>query len=243
MPAAMGGQAVGRELDVREQLVRALIGVRPSIIGRLDPLADLAEVDSIRHAIVPGGRQPCRARQQRRICIDALGELAAHLDAPRALAQRLRQMPAFVEVGREDHCLMPLQCLADGLRVDLLVALHVSAHPGAEAQNARHVQRFHRNPVGIGERRLDLLVEQRHHPVDDFDQVEQHMFALVGDGEALARVLLGLPDARHFQAHPRPDGLELRSASARRSAGRGGPARCAAACAGWSVAWTRSGAA
>src|SRR5580692_9465645 len=35
------------------------------------------------------------------------------------------------------------------------------------------------------------------------------MLALVGDGESFTRVLLGLPDARHFQAHARPDGFEL----------------------------------
>ena len=90
-----------------------------------------------------------------------------------------------------------------------LVALHVPADPGAEAQNARYIQRFHRYRVRTGERRLDLLVKQRDDPVEDLDQIEQDVLALVGHRQALARMLLGLPDARDLQAHSRPDGLEL----------------------------------
>ena len=57
---------------------------------------------------------------------------------------------------------------------------------------------------------LDFLVEQRHHPVQDLDQVEQHMLALVGHREAFARMLLGLPDARDLEPHARPQRIELR---------------------------------
>ena len=64
MPAAIGQQAVGRQLNVGEQLLRALIGIGPAIVSRLEPLADLTEENAIRLPIVPRRRQFLGARQQ-----------------------------------------------------------------------------------------------------------------------------------------------------------------------------------
>ena len=138
MPSAVVDQAVGRELDVGEQLSRVLVGVGPALVGRLEPLADLAEVDAIRHTVVPRGRQPRRAGQQGRVGLDAPRQLTAQLDAARALAERFGKMAALVEVSRHDELLVAMERLADGLRVHLIVAFHISADPGAEPQNARH---------------------------------------------------------------------------------------------------------
>jgi hypothetical protein len=50
------------------------------------------------------------------------------------------------------------------------------------------------------ERLLDLLVEGRHDLVQHLDQVEEHVLALIGDGQPLARMVLGLPRRREFGA-------------------------------------------
>ena len=52
-----------------------------------------------------------------------------------ALRQQLREVLALAEVGVDDDLLLARQRLADGLGVHVRVAVHVAAHPGAEAQH------------------------------------------------------------------------------------------------------------
>ena len=59
------------------------------------------------------------------------------------------------------------------------------------------------------QRRLDLFVEQRHDAIQNIDEIEQHVLAFIDHRQALARVLLGLPDAGDLQPHARPEHLEL----------------------------------
>ena len=138
-------QAVGGEPDIGQQFVGILIGVGPAFVGRLEPLADLAEEHAVRHAVVARRRQRLGARQYRAVGIDARGQRGAHADAVRALAQGLGELAAFGEIRRNDQLLMPMQGLANGLAVHVRIAVHVAADPGTEMQDARHVQLFHRH--------------------------------------------------------------------------------------------------
>ena len=92
-------------------------------------------------------------------------------------------------------CCWRAQRLADGLGVHVRVAVHVAADPGAEAQDLRQLERARLHAVHLLERRCDLLVEGRQDPVQDLADEEQHVLALVGDREPLARVLRRLPAA------------------------------------------------
>ena len=204
MPAAILDQAVGRELNVREQLIRIGIAVRTSIVRGLQPLANLAEEDPVRLPIMPGGCQFLRARQQRAVGVDAPRQRRAHCNAIRALAQGLGKRNALIEVGGDDQLLMALQGVADRLAMHIGVAVHVAADPRTEMQNARHVKRLHRHRIGGGECALHLFVEQRHDAIQDLDQVEEHVLPLVGNRERFAWMILGLPDARDLELHPRP---------------------------------------
>ncbi len=209
VPAAVVGQTVGRQLYVGEQLAGILVRVGTALVGRLEPLADLSEEDPVGHAVVARGRKRLRSREQRRVRIDARRQIAVHVDAARALAQRLGELPALVEISRDDELLVTLQGLAYGFAVDIGVPVHIAADPGAEPQDAGHVQRFFRDAERACESGLDFLVEQRHHPIQDLDQVEKDVLALVRHREAFAWMLLGLPDARDVEPHPRPQGIEL----------------------------------
>ncbi len=122
-------QAIGRQPHIRQQLIGILIRIGPPFVGCLQALADLAEEDAVRHAIVARRRQGLRARQNRRVAFDALGQLGAHADAIRALTQGLGQLPALGEIRRYDQLLVPVQRLADGLAMNVGVAVHVAAHP------------------------------------------------------------------------------------------------------------------
>ena len=70
---------------------------------------------------------------------------------------------------------------------------HVAADPGAKAHDHRQFHALRRHAVQLAQRRGDLLVERRNDGVENFDQVENRMLALVGHRQALARMFLGLP--------------------------------------------------
>jgi hypothetical protein len=61
VPTAILNQAVDAKFDVGEQFLRTGIPVRPRLVGRLESLADLAEEDPVRHAIVARRRNASAA--------------------------------------------------------------------------------------------------------------------------------------------------------------------------------------
>ncbi len=127
------------------------------------------------------------------------------LDAAGALRQLLGERLALLDVGAEDDAVLAIQGLADGLAVHVRVAVHVAADPGAKSDDARQLDRLRIDAVQLLQRLGDLLVKVRHHPVQHFTQVEQHMLALIGHRETLTRVILGLPGRGDLGAHPIPD--------------------------------------
>ncbi len=127
--SAIQGQALGRERHVRKQFVRALVGIGPPFVGRLEPLADLAEEHPVRHPIVPCRGQRLCTRQYGAVGIDARGERGADAHAFRALTQGLGELAALGKVGRHDHLPMAMQGFANGLAMQIRIAVHVAADP------------------------------------------------------------------------------------------------------------------
>ena len=138
----------------------------------------------------------------------------------RVTATRRRRLPSPVAgvelvdtlqavVASADHLLLALQGFTNGLAVDVRFAIHVAAHPGPEMQNVRNIQGVGGDRIRGRQSGLDFLVKQRDDPVEDFEQVEKHMLAFVGNGESLAGMILRLPDAGDFEAHTRPQRVAL----------------------------------
>ena len=75
--------------------------------------------------------------------------------------------------------------------------------------SARQLERVGRHAVELLQRLRDLVVERRHDAIQDLGEIEQHVLALVRDGELLARMILGLPAGGDLGAHRAP---ELRAA-------------------------------
>jgi hypothetical protein len=104
---------------------------------------------------------------------------------------------------------VPRQSLADGLGVHVGVAVHVAAGPGAEVQDGGQAHRAGARAVELLERLGDLLVERRHHAVEDLHQVEEDLLALIRYREPLARQLFGLPRRGELRADAAPDAARL----------------------------------
>ncbi len=105
---------------------------------------------------------------------------------------------------------MPRERFADGLCVHVGIAVHVAADPGAEAQNLRQFYRVRIGPIEFLEGRGDLFAKERHDLIEHFGNEKQHMLALIGNRESLARVLGRLPTRGDLRAHAIPDRAHFR---------------------------------
>ncbi len=137
--AVVGGEAVGDDLQVVDQLLDALVVAGTAVVGGAQPLRHLAEQHAIRHAVVARRRPGLRRRQQAAVLLDARDDLRRHGDAARALAQPLGECLGLEEVAIDDQLVVAQAALANGLGVHVRVAVHVAAHPAAEMQQLRHV--------------------------------------------------------------------------------------------------------
>ena len=209
MPAMIGLEARHDELEVAHELVRRLVVVGPAFVGGPEPLGHLREEDAVRHAIVPRRGGLARLRQQDVVLGDPRLQLAAGGHPSGALRELVGERPALLEVGRDHALLLAHERLADRLRVHLGIAVHVAAHPAAEAQDERHARELRRQAEHGLHPERDFLVERRDHAVDDLRQVEERVLALVGDRQAFARMGLGLPARRDLHADALPERAAL----------------------------------
>ena len=140
------------------------------------------------------------------VLLDPLRELGRNARAAGALRQPLRECLAVLEVGVDDDLLLASQRLADRLGVHVGIAVHVAADPGSEMQH-RRAARPSRPAIAVNllQRLRDLLVERRNHAIQDLDQIEQHVLALVRDSQLLARMILRLPTRRQLDADAAPE--------------------------------------
>ncbi len=202
MTAAIGLEAVHDDLQVVGQLIDALVLARAVVIRGSQPLRNLAEQHAVRHLVVAGRRARPRGRHHRLVVLDAIAQgLRDIRRAPPALTQLLGEALRLEEVAIDDQRVMAGTALADRLGVHVRQSVHVAANPRAEMQQFRDL----RIPCFVAEndhqRFLDLFVEDRDDVVDDFDEKEEHVLALVGDRQLFARVVRGLPAGREFAAH------------------------------------------
>ena len=205
----IGAQARGREFDVAHELLRRFVVVRPAVVGRPQALPDLGEKDAVRHPVVPGRGELAGPRQQDVVFRDPGLEFAARGHAARALRELVRERAAFLEVGRDDALVLAMKRLANRLRVNLRVAVHVAADPAAETEHQRHAVELGRHSEDRLHPEPDLLVERGHDAIDDFREIEQHVLALVADGQPLARMRFRLPARGDLHADALPDGALL----------------------------------
>ena len=123
---------------------------------------------------------------------------------PALCDSRCGEVAAILEIAVEDHLLLPGERLADRLGVNVRVAVHVATDPGAEAQDGGQLDGVRGHAVMLLERLRDLLVEGRHDAIEDLDQIEEHLLALIAHGQPLARQLLGLPGGGELDADAAP---------------------------------------
>ena len=150
-----------------------------------------------------GGRESGCARQQSAVFLDAPRDRRGHADPRGALRQLLRQRLAFTEVVVDDDLLLAGQSLANALGVHVGGAVHVAAHPGAEAHDQWQFQRLRIGAVERGQGDRQLLIEHWHDSVQHFGKIENGVLALVGHCQQLSRVLRGLPLHGHVGANAR----------------------------------------
>ncbi len=97
----------------------------------------------------------------------------------------------------QDGVALRAQGRGDGAAIDVGIAVHVAAHPGAEAQQARH---FDGLAEGLDQRGFQGFVQHRHHPVQDMGDVEADVFALIVHIRAQRRGIGGLPGSSQGHA-------------------------------------------
>ena len=196
-------EALGDRAQIVEQLLGPRVALRGVVAGRLQPRVDELQQHAVGHVAVAGTDLGGARGEARAVVGDPLLQRGIDADSRGRLREPLPQLEDLVAVAAEDERSMTLERLSDGRRGDVGVAVHVAADPRPEAQHLRHADRGALLAEHGGERRLDLLEERRHHPVEDVGEEEENVLALVGDRRALARLLLGLPPGGQVGAHPR----------------------------------------
>ncbi len=185
--AAVRLETAQDEHQVVDQLLRPLILPRAVVVGRAQALGDLTQQHAVRHLVVTGWRARAGRRHDGLVVLDAVVDGARDArSAPLALAQLLREALRLEEIAVDDQRVMPRAALADRLGVDVRQPVHIAADPRAEMQDLWHPHVLRRLAIDRRERILDRLVERRDDLVDHLDQKEEHVLALVGDGEFLA---------------------------------------------------------
>jgi hypothetical protein len=208
-------EAVGDQLEVAGELLDALVVARAALVGGAQALGNLPEEHAVGHPVVARRRGGAGAGNEAAVLLDANRDLGRHLDAAAALAQALGQRLRLEEVAIHDQLVVTRTALADGLRVHVRMPVHVASDPRAEKEHLGHVHRGGGLAEHRHERGLDLLVEPGNDLVDHLDQEEQHMLALVGDAQALARTARRLPARRELRAHALDDRAPLARSEAR----------------------------
>lgn len=197
MFAAIGAQAVEDQLQIVDQFGGAGVGAAAIIQRGLQACAHAVVEQAVRH--VGMARARLHLRQQLLVLRHACLQRITHAHSLGRLAEQAGQLQQFLLVAPQ-HCL-PLctQRVADGGGIYVRVAVHVAAHPGAEAQQARQRQFF---AEGIAQRLLQRFVQHRDHPVQHLYQIKADVLALVIHGGPHRRGIGGLPRSgqRHAEA-------------------------------------------
>ena len=193
VPPAVCGQAVADQLDVLGELPEG--AVTSFIAGQAarQPGIDEAQQAAVGHVAVAlrnGGVDP---RQALPVGREPLEHRTGYPDFRLGLAQVARQAPDFGTVPAGNDFALVRERVEEGVGGHVGIAVHVAAHPRAEAQDDAPVTGRGICPEMPGERLFESLVVNRHNAVQGFGHVEQHAFQFVGHGGARMRLDARLP--------------------------------------------------
>ena len=167
MFAAIGTQAVEDQLQIVDQFGGAGVGAAAIIQRGLQACAHAVVEQAVRH--VGMARARLHLRQQLLVLRHACLQRITNAHSLGRLAEQAGQLQQFLLVAPQ-HCPpLCIQRVADGGGIHVRVAVHVAAHPGAEAQQARQRQFF---AEGIAQRLLQRFVQHRDHPVQHLYQIK-----------------------------------------------------------------------
>ncbi len=133
--ATVGMQAVEDQLQVVDQFIRAGIGTLAIIQRGLQARTHAVVEQAVRHVGVARAR--LHLRQQLLVVRHARMQRIAHAHPFGGLAEQAGQLQQFLLVAPEHRLPLCIQCVADGAGIHVRVAVHVTAHPRAEAQQTR----------------------------------------------------------------------------------------------------------
>ncbi len=204
MFATVGAQAVEDQLQVVDQFIRAGIGPFAIVQRGLQARAHAVVEQAVRHVGVARAR--LHLWQQLLVVRHARLQCVAHAHPFGGLAEQAGQLQQFLLVAPQHGLPLCIQRVADGAGIHVRVAVHVAAHPGTEAQQARQRQLL---SIGIAQRLLQRFVQHRNHPVQHLHQVEANVLAFVVDRGPHRRGIGGLPRRRECHAETRGIGSGL----------------------------------
>ena len=186
MVAAVGRQAGLDQLQVGEEFIDGAVGVaRVRIQPRRHQLQQLA----VRHVLLPRAQRSGSLGHGVAVRGQAFLDITADTGAVAGLGQHPSQRPQLVAVLRQHLRALRGERRLDGVGAHVGIAIHVAAHPGAEAQ---HVGQFDALAPGRLHRIAEDLVERRQHP-EQHAQVVANVVDLVGHRGPPRRRLGGLP--------------------------------------------------
>ena len=149
MFAAVGAQAVEDQLQILDQFIRTGVGAFAVIQCGLQACTHAVIEQAVGHVGMAWAR--LHLRQQLLVVRHARLQGITDTHPLGGLAEQAGQLQQFLLVAPEHRLPLRIQRIADGVGIHVRVAVHVAAHPGAEAQQARQRQFF---AVGIAQRLL-----------------------------------------------------------------------------------------
>ncbi len=198
-------QAAQDQLDVVGEFLRRHVCAFRIVHRRLHACAHAVIEQTVRHVGMTRARGDLG--QQRLVMVHAGLQFITDRHALGGLAEQAGQLQQVFLVAAEHGLALRIQGVADGAGIHVRIAIHVAAHPRAEAQQARQRQFL---PIGIQQCLLQRFVQHRNHPVQHLHQIEADMLALVFHGRAHGRGIGGLP--RGGQRHAETRGVSGRFA-------------------------------
>ena len=197
MHAAVVLQALPDQVDVVGELARGTVALGAVFQRRLQARGHQVDQQAVRHVRMARAGGGGGLGQQPAVALDLRQHLRIDPDDAGGLAQHVGQLLQLGAVPAQDRAALRVERAADGGRVDIRVAVHVAADPGAEAHQPRQVGG---DAEVLADGVVQGLVEHRHHPVQHLGEVEAHVLALILHARAHRRGIGGLPGRRQGHA-------------------------------------------
>ena len=190
MVAAMRAQAVGDQVEIRQQAAGTAVAALRALGGRLEARAHQVQQLAIDHVHLARLQPPCGVGQQCAVLVQPPRNAGIDAGALGGLGEDAHQLAEIGGVVADHLGALRFQRGEDGVGTDVRVAVHVAADPGAELQHHRQLRAL---PVDGIQRFGELPVIGRQHAVQHVAEVVADVFHLVEHGWPGRRCLGGLP--------------------------------------------------